>query len=375
MLSYEYLRRLLFLMPGETSQRTVLGTLDLLHALRLAGLLSARVADRPVRVMGLDFPNPVGLAAGLDKNGEHLDALGRLGFGFLEVGTVTPRPQPGNPAPRLFRLPACRALINRLGFNNQGVDRLLPRLEKTGFKGPVGVNIGKNLCTPIEDAWRDYHYCLERVFPLADYVTVNISSPNTEGLRDLQQKEALRRLLGGLRERHEQLAARHGRRPPLVVKLAPDLEERQLEELAAVLTEMRVDGVIATNTTIRRPGTSAAEPLAREAGGLSGAPLRDAAAHTQRQLAKMLPESIAVIGAGGIMDAEDALERLNSGAALIQLYTGLIYRGPMLLASIRRHLATADRAGEVGRRVTARRSLCSPFAGRAEPAGQSMPRS
>lgn len=286
----------------------------------------------------LGAKNPIGLAAGLDKNGEHLDALGYLGFGFLEVGTVTPRPQKGNPTPRLFRLPKHEALINRLGFNNQGVDKLIPRLEKTSFKGPIGVNIGKNLSTPIDNAWQDYHYCLERIFPLASYVTINISSPNTEGLRDLQQKEKLQQLLGKIREQHEILAAKHKHDLPLFVKISPDLSEKQLEDMVYVFMKMEINGVIATNTTTQRPGKLADSPLAREVGGLSGAPLHLLAMRIQRRLRALLPDRFLLIGAGGIMNAESAVERLNSGADLIQLYTGFVYRGPALLTSIQKEL-------------------------------------
>ena len=324
-------------MPGEASHQATLALLELLHRLNVSGLVFPKPQEQKRRLMGLDFPNPVGLAAGMDKNGDYLDALGQLGFGFLEAGTVTPRPQAGNPRPRVFRLPQHQALINRLGFNNKGVDHLVRQVDRSRFKGILGINIGKNAATPMEDAWLDYHYCLERVFPLASYVVVNVSSPNTRGLRDLQRQDDLRRLLGGLRERHEQLAALHACRLPLLVKLAPDLTEKNVETVCRVLMETRMDGVIATNTTIGRPGIGS-DPVAKEEGGLSGAPLRSPAERLLRLLVRSLPEDMPVIGVGGILSAQDALDRFTAGADLIQLYTGLVYRGPGLLASICREL-------------------------------------
>ena len=283
-------------------------------------------------MLGLTFPNPVGLAAGLDKNGAHIDALLALGFGFVEVGTVTPRPQPGNPKPRMFRLPAAQAVINRLGFNNDGVDVLVRNVERAQRKGGLlGINIGKNKDTANEDAASDYLYCLERVYPLADYVTVNISSPNTAGLRELQEEQALRRLVGTLREAQERLAAQHGKRVPVLVKIAPDLSDNDIDAAARVLSDLAVDGVIATNTTVDRARVQGL-PHAQEAGGLSGAPLMDQATFVLRRLRARLPESIPLVGVGGILSGADAVAKMAAGAVLVQCYTGLVYRGPELVA-------------------------------------------
>jgi dihydroorotate dehydrogenase len=280
--------------------------------------------------MGIRFPNPVGLAAGLDKNGEYIDALARLGFGFIEVGTVTPRPQPGNPRPRMFRLPAARAVINRLGFNNDGVDRLVENVKRARYRGVLGINIGKNFDTPIERAADDYVACLRKVYPLASYVTINISSPNTENLRRLQGAGELDALLSALKAEQRALAARHGKAVPLAVKIAPDLEPPQIEAIASSLRRHAIDAVIATNTTVTREGV-AGLPHEHETGGLSGAPLTARATSVVRQLAKALSGAVPVIGAGGIMSGADAREKVAAGASLVQLYTGLIYRGPVLV--------------------------------------------
>ena len=331
-------------MPPETSHHVTLAALRLLHRVKLAGLFLPAAETCPRQLLGLAFPNPVGLAAGLDKNGDYLDALAGLGFGFIELGTVTPRPQPGNPPPRLFRLAGSQALINRMGFNNKGVDYLAARLESRRSKGVLGVNIGKNAATPLAHAWQDYHFCLERVFALADYVTVNISSPNTAGLRSLQQQDELRQLLGRLREQYERLAAKHACRPPLLVKLAPDLSREEVEQMAPALAE--ADGVIATNTTVQRPGLES-HASASEPGGLSGAPLGPAAARLLGLLADVLPEGFPLISAGGIMNPEDACQRFAAGASLVQLYTGLIYQGPKLIAGTVQRLARQE-AAETG---------------------------
>jgi dihydroorotate dehydrogenase len=284
-----------------------------------------------VPVFGIDFPNPVGLAAGLDKNGAHLDALFGLGFGFVEIGTTTPRPQPGNPRPRMFRLPRHRALINRLGFNNEGVDALVRNVERARSRtGVLGINIGKNKDTPNESAQDDYLHCLERVYPLADYVTVNISSPNTAGLRELQEEQALRRLVGTLREAQERLGARHGKRVPMLVKVAPDLSDEDIEAAARVLADLQVDGVVATNTTVSRLGIEDARH-ADEAGGLSGQPLMAQATYVLRRMRTRLPDSIPLIGVGGVLSGADAAAKMAAGASLVQFYTGLIYRGPVLV--------------------------------------------
>jgi dihydroorotate dehydrogenase len=286
----------------------------------------------PTKAFGLTFPNPVGLAAGMDKNGAHIDALLALGFGFVEVGTVTPRPQPGNPKPRMFRLPAQQAVINRLGFNNEGVDALVRNVERARRRnGLLGINIGKNKDTPNEDAESDYLHCLRKVYPLADYVTVNISSPNTAGLRELQEEQALRRLVGALREEQEALSARHGRRVPMLVKIAPDLSESDIDAAGRVLGDLGVDGVVATNTTIARDGVEGARH-AGETGGLSGAPLMGRATAVLRMLRTRLPEAIPLVGVGGILHGADAATKQAAGATLVQLYTGLVYRGPALVA-------------------------------------------
>jgi dihydroorotate dehydrogenase len=320
---YALARPLLFALDPEFAHRLTLG---------LAGLRPpARLGGAPVRAMGLDFPNAVGLAAGLDKNAEHVDALARLGFGFLEVGTVTPRPQPGNPRPRLFRLPRAEALINRMGFNNVGLDACLENLARTRWRGVLGINIGKNADTPIERAAEDYLACLERVYARADYVTVNVSSPNTRNLRDLQEHRALDDLLSRLADRRARLTERHGRRVPLALKVAPDLEPAQVQPIADTVRRHGVDGVIASNTSISREGVEGL-PHAGEAGGLSGAPIRARATATLAAFAAALKGEAALIGVGGILRGAHAAEKLAAGACLVQLYTGLIYRGPDLVA-------------------------------------------
>ncbi len=330
---YSLARPFLFGLDAERAHDLGLGALDRLQRLGLGRLAAARIAPMPTRAFGLQFPNPVGLAAGLDKSGEYIDALFGLGFGHVEVGTVTPRPQPGNPRPRLFRLPRHRAIVNRMGFNNLGVDALVRNVAQVRRRdrGVLGINIGKNKDTPNERAAEDYLACLEKVYPLADYVTVNISSPNTAGLRELQEEQALRNLVSQLRERQAALAARHGRHVPLLVKVAPDLNDRDIDAAARVLGDLAVDGVIATNTTIARVGVED-EPLAREAGGLSGAPLMGQATLVLRRLRARLPESVPLIGVGGIMSGADAAAKMAAGAALVQLYSGLVYRGPALVA-------------------------------------------
>ncbi len=328
---YALARPLLFALDPETAHRLTLGLADAAQAARLLGALAPRVPRVPVRAMGLEFPNPVGLAAGLDKNAEHIDALAALGFGFIEVGTVTPRPQPGNPRPRLFRLPAAGALINRFGFNNVGLDAFMANVARARWRGVLGINIGKNFDTPAERAADDYVACLEGVYRAASYVTVNVSSPNTRGLRALQHGRALDALLGRLAQARERLADRNGRRVPLVLKVAPDLDAPQLHGIAAAVRAHRFDGVIATNTSLAREGVEAL-PHAAEAGGLSGAPIRARATRTLASLAEELGGEVPLIGAGGIMSGADAAEKFECGAALVQLYTGLIYRGPTLIA-------------------------------------------
>lgn len=330
---YNTLRTLLFQLDPETAHDWTL--LLLRQAFnsplgRLGGLISLPQPTMPKRVMGLDFPNPVGLAAGLDKNGECIRAWDALGFGFIEIGTVTPRPQSGNPKPRMFRLPAAQALINRMGFNNKGVDYLIEQVQRTGYKGVLGINIGKNADTPVERAADDYLIGLRKVYPWASYVTVNISSPNTPGLRDLQYGEALDRLLEALKKEQRQLAEERGRYVPLAVKIAPDLTEDDLVTVGHALLRHEIDAVIATNTTFARTGVENL-PYQDEAGGLSGAPLRDRSTAVVQQLANILNGKIPIIAVGGILSGADAAAKIAAGASLVQLYTGFIYRGPGLV--------------------------------------------
>lgn len=280
--------------------------------------------------MGIEFPNPVGLAAGLDKNAQCIDALGAMGFGFIEVGTVTPRPQPGNPRPRMFRLTRERAIINRLGFNNLGVDALVANVRKSSYSGVLGINIGKNFDTPNERALEDYATCLRAVYPLADYVTVNISSPNTKNLRALQSGAALSILLRGLGRLRRELTHKHGRRVPLVVKIAPDLERTEVDMLGRILVDNGIDGAIATNTTINRTGVEGSEH-ASEAGGLSGAPLMGPSTDVLEWLSSAVDGALPIIGVGGILNGDDARRKREAGARLLQLYTGLVFRGPSLV--------------------------------------------
>ncbi len=340
--AYGLLRPLLFALEPERAHRLVLDSLSRVHALGGGRLLAPTLADDPVQLLGLRFANPVGLAAGLDKNAAHVDALAALGFGFLEVGTITPRPQAGNPAPRLFRLPPARALVNRFGFNNDGLQACLQRLARCRWDGVLGINLGKNATTPIEAALDDYLAGLRAAYPLACarpcYLAINISSPNTRDLRRLQHGGELALLLAGLASAREELAQRHGRRVPLAVKIGPDLADAELPQLAATLVEHQVDAVIATNTTIDRSAVAGLRH-AQEAGGLSGAPLRQRATEVVGQLARHLQGALPVIGVGGILSGADAVEKLRAGARLVQLYTGLIYRGPALVAECRRAAA------------------------------------
>ena len=324
-------RPLLFALDAERAHGVGLASLEAAYRCGLMPLVATPPKPLPTKVLGLTFPNPVGLAAGLDKNGAHVDALLALGFGFVEVGTVTPLPQPGNPRPRLFRLPAQQAVINRMGFNNEGVDVLVRNVERARRRnGLLGINIGKNKDTPNESAEDDYLHCLRKVYPLADYVTVNISSPNTAGLRELQEEQALRRLVSVLREEQEALAGVHGKRVPMLVKIAPDLSESDIDAAGRVLGDLQVDGVIATNTTIAREGVEGARH-AEEVGGLSGAPLMAKSTSVLRMLRTRLPEAIPLVGVGGILHGADAATKQAAGATLVQLYTGLVYRGPALV--------------------------------------------
>lgn len=327
---YSLLRPLLFKLEPETAHRVTLNTLKRVHNAGLVSRFVSYFPGRPVRVMGLEFPNPIGLAAGLDKNGEYIDALAALGFGFLEIGTVTPRPQGGNPSPRMFRLPSANALINRLGFNNAGVEQLVANVKAANYRGVLGINIGKNAGTPIARAAEDYCACLEAVYPVASYVTVNVSSPNTRELRQLQGAAALEPLLSRLNQLGSRLARDSGRKVPLAIKIAPDLDRKALQQIARIALANEVDGIVATNTTLSREGITHIS-LAMESGGLSGAPLKTKSTQAVRILAETLQDKIPVIAAGGIMSGADAVEKIEAGASLIQLYTGLIYGGPGLI--------------------------------------------
>ncbi|NWG87988.1 MAG: quinone-dependent dihydroorotate dehydrogenase [Hydrogenophilaceae bacterium] len=328
---YPLVRPLLFGLDAETAHNITLKALKAAQAAGLLGLMAETVVASPRTVMGLNFPNPVGLAAGLDKNGECIDAWATLGFGFIEIGTVTPRPQPGNAKPRMFRLPEAQAIINRMGFNNQGIDVLLENVTRARYRGILGINIGKNFDTPIERAVDDYLIGLRKAYAPASYVTVNISSPNTKNLRDLQQGEELNRLLGALKEEQARLADRHGKYAPIAVKIAPDLEADQIGEMAALFRRHRIDGIIATNTTLSRQDVEGL-PHGNEAGGLSGAPVREKSTAVLAALHRELAGEIPLIGVGGILKGEDAKEKLAVGASLVQIYSGLIYRGPALIA-------------------------------------------
>lgn len=326
---YALARELLFKLSPETSHELAI---DLIGAGGRLGLnrLVCQTPRLPVTVMGLEFPNPVGLAAGLDKNGDAIDGFAQLGFGFIEIGTVTPRPQPGNPKPRLFRLPQAEAIINRMGFNNLGVDHLLARVRAAKYRGVLGINIGKNFDTPIENAADDYLACLDKVYALASYVTVNISSPNTKNLRQLQGESELDDLLGRLKAAQTRLADTHGRYVPLTLKIAPDLDEAQVVNIADALRRHRIDGVIATNTTIARDKVQGIR-YGDQQGGLSGAPVFEASTAVVRQLSQALAGELPIIAAGGVVDGRGACAKLDAGAALVQVYSGLIYRGPGLV--------------------------------------------
>ena len=321
---YALARPLLFSLDPETAHHLAL------RFSGLAGRFSAKPPVCPVRVMGIDFPNPVGLAAGLDKHAEHVDDLASLGFGFLELGGVTPRPQPGNPRPRLFRIPEAQAIINRYGLNSVGVDAFVENLKRARTKAIVGANIGKNKNTPNEQATDDYEACFEKLYPHVDYVTLNVSSPNTVGLRDLQSAGALSALLSRMKSLQEKLREKHGRNVAIALKIAPDLDDAQLRDIAIVARREKIDGIVATNTTVSRDAVLEFNH-GKEQGGLSGAPLRERATHVLRTLASELKGEIPLIGAGGILSGADAAEKLDAGASLVQVYTGLIYRGPVLI--------------------------------------------
>jgi dihydroorotate dehydrogenase len=327
---YALARPFLFCLDAERAHDLGLAAIEAAYRTGSNPLLAAKPKPLPVDAFGLRFDNPVGLAAGLDKNGAHVDALAALGFGFIEVGTTTPRPQAGNPKPRMFRLPEHEAVINRLGFNNAGVDALVRNVERARYGGVLGINIGKNKDTPNERATDDYLHCLERVYARASYVTVNISSPNTQGLRDLQEEETLRRFIGTLRDAQERLGATHGARKPMLLKIAPDLSEAELDSIATVLRAARIDGVICTNTTIDRTAV-AGHRHAGEAGGLSGRPVFARSTAVLRGMHERLGDAVPLVGVGGIVRGTDAAAKFDAGAALVQFYSGMIYRGPALI--------------------------------------------
>ncbi|MGQ7818478.1 quinone-dependent dihydroorotate dehydrogenase [Metapseudomonas furukawaii] len=327
---YKLARELLFSLSPETSHELSIDLIGAGGRLGLNRILTKSPASLPVKVMGLEFPNPVGLAAGLDKNGDAIDGFAQLGFGFIEIGTVTPRPQPGNPKPRLFRLPEAEAIINRMGFNNRGVDHLLERVRAAKYDGVLGINIGKNFDTPVERAVDDYLICLEKVYAHASYITVNVSSPNTPGLRSLQFGDSLKQLLEALRQRQQALAAEQGRYVPLAIKIAPDMSDEETVMVARALLESGMDAVIATNTTLGREGVEGL-PHGDEAGGLSGAPVRDKSTHTVKVLAGELGGRLPIVAVGGVTEGRHAAEKIEAGASLVQVYSGFIYRGPALI--------------------------------------------
>lgn len=333
---YALARPLLFALDPETAHRVAL------QFAGLAGRLLSKPPPCPVRAMGLEFSNPVGLAAGLDKHAEYVEALSALGSGFIELGGVTPRPQPGNPRPRLFRIPEAQAIINRYGLNSVGVDAFISNLSRFSKKCVIGVNIGKNKDTPNDAAADDYAECLEKLYPYVDYVTLNVSSPNTAGLRDLQDVETLAALLSRIKDKREKLRDKHGRNVALALKIAPDLDDAQIRGIAAVARRERIDGLVATNTTVSRAGVES-YPNGFQTGGLSGAPLRERSTRVLKILSRELQGEIPLIGVGGILSGADAVEKLDAGATLVQIYTGLIYRGPELIAECVERIRVANR--------------------------------
>ena len=330
---YPAIRKVLFKFDAETIHELTIKGLKKTGSTPLNALYKQRVTKNPVNVMGIDFPNPLGLAAGLDKNGECINAFAAMGFGFVEVGTVTPRPQPGNDKPRIFRLPEANAIINRMGFNNKGVDYLVSQVRAAKFDGVLGINIGKNKDTPEENAKDDYIHCMRKVYDFATYITVNISSPNTPGLRSLQYGDALNDLLSVLKAEQATLANQYGKYIPLAVKIAPDLSEEEVKSIAQSLIDNGIDGVIATNTTLSREGVEQLEH-GNEQGGLSGAPVKDKSTTVIKLLAEALDNKLPIIGVGGIASSDDANEKLAAGASLVQVYTGFIYQGPPLVKDI-----------------------------------------
>jgi dihydroorotate dehydrogenase len=334
---YSLIKPLLFQLDAELTHDLTLKALKFAEKSGVLNCYPKAPICAPRQVMGLTFPNAVGLAAGLDKNGAVIDGFSKLGFGFIEVGTVTPRPQPGNPRPRLFRVPEAQGIINRFGFNNLGVDNLIENVKAAKYNGVLGINIGKNFDTPNEKAVDDYLICMQSVYAHASYITVNISSPNTKNLRDLQEKEALSSLLSSLKMEQKKLAEKHGKYVPITLKIAPDLTEPQVIEIADLLMQHKIDGVIATNTTLSRDAVKGMKH-AEEAGGLSGAPVKNQSILVIQQLSKQLQGALPIIGVGGILTGADAVEKIAAGASLVQVYSGLIYKGPKLIHDVCRTL-------------------------------------
>jgi len=330
---YSIIRPLLFQLDAESTHDLTLSWLSKIQRTPLEYMLSQPLVDDPVMLFGLEFPNRIGLAAGLDKNGCCIDAFAAMGFGHIEIGTVTPRAQLGNEKPRLFRLPKASALINRFGFNNLGVDNLIKNVKKAKFKGILGINIGKNFDTPVESAAEDYLICLDRVYQYASYITVNISSPNTANLRQLQFGNALDELIGTIKAKQAELAEKHSRKVPILIKIAPDLNDEEVDELADTFLKHRVDGVIATNTTFSRTGVEGL-PYSNEQGGLSGAPIFDKSTEVLAKLAKKVGGAFPIIGVGGIDSGQRASQKIEAGASLVQIYSGFIYQGPGIISEI-----------------------------------------
>lgn len=333
---YTLLQKILFLLPPEKAHHLSLASLSILNKVGLLKLVKPKNKTESIEVMGINFPNRIGLAAGLDKNGEHIQALANLGFGFIEIGTVTPRPQAGNPQPRLFRLPQAKAIINRMGFNNHGIDYLLERVNEARdaeFEGIIGINIGKNFDTSVEDATEDYLIGLRKAYSYASYIAVNISSPNTPGLRDLQYGAELRKLLAALKAEQTKLMSDYRVYKPIAIKVAPDLTEDEIKDIAEALLDNKMDALIATNTTLSRDAVNGMQ-YGEEAGGLSGAPVRDMSTEVIRQFHTILKDRIPIIGVGGVSSAKDAQDKIDAGASLVQVYSGLIYEGPGLVRKI-----------------------------------------
>ena len=340
---FSLLRPALFQIDPEAAHHLTLSSLAAAYSLGVSDCIATRKTNDPRTVMGINFSNPVGLAAGLDKNGSCIDGLAALGFGFIEIGTVTPRAQPGNPKPRLFRLPQANAIINRMGFNNDGVDKLIENVRHADYRGILGINIGKNADTPMANAAQDYLTCLRKAYPYASYITVNISSPNTKDLRQLESEAELNQLLVQLKAEQQKLADTHGKYVPLALKISPDLADEQIAQIARLLIQHRIDGVIASNTTLSRDGVENLQHGA-ETGGLSGAPVREKSTAVIRTLHKNLQGALPIIGVGGILNGLDAADKINAGASLVQLYSGLIYRGPALVTECCAALARSDTA-------------------------------